>query len=189
MKTTLLLFLLGISLLGCNSIPATAGPSIPQWTQTVSPPAVTMAVTRVPNPSPTSIRLPYNPDGGSGDECKPPYAVLPVSDGNDISENEIVYELVKIWLRGYKQTSMSPSCRIAGYSIDRIYDDPREYTEALQPRGDFMRVVNFSVKLIQIPTDWMAFPGELDQDNWLHISHVVAITKTSTGYQLEFAYP
>jgi hypothetical protein len=35
----------------------------------------------------------------------------------------------------------------------------------------------------------MSFAGQLDQDNWLHTSHIVAITKPSAGYTLEFADP
>ena len=32
----------------------------------------------------------------------------------------------------------------------------------LEPKGDFMRNVQFSIKLIQIPTDWMSWAGEFD---------------------------
>lgn len=146
-------------------------------------------VTQLPVPSPTDIRLPINPDAGSNEYCKPPSAILPVEDGNDISEDEIVHELVKIWLRRYKQPAAPAFCRIADYSIDKVYDDPAIYSKVLEPRGDFKRVVAFSVKLIRVPSDWMSFAGDLDQENWLHISHIVAITKTSVGYKLEFAYP
>ena len=112
-----------------------------------------------------------------------------MEDGNDISEDEIVYELVKIWLRRYKQPAAPSFCRIADFTIDSVYDDPGIYSKVLEPRGDFKRVVVFSVKPVTVPSDWMSFAGELDQENWLHISHIVAITETSEGYKLEFAYP
>ncbi len=79
-----------------------------------------------------------------------------------------------------------PHCR---FTIDNVYDDPGIYSKVLEPRGDFKRVVVFSVKLVQVSSDWMSFAGELDQENWLHVSHIVAITRTSEGYKLEFAYP
>ena len=140
-------------------------------------------------PSSTDIQLPFNSDSETNEYCKPPFAVLPVEDGNDISEDEIVYELIGMWLRRYKQDAAPPFCRIADYSVDKVYDDPGIYSQVLEPRGDFKRVVVFSVKLTQVPSDWMGFTGELDQDNWLHISHIVAITETNEGYTLEFTYP
>jgi hypothetical protein len=153
-----------------------AATSMPEFTQLVAP-------------SPTGMQLPFNPDTGSNEYCKPPYAVLSIEEGNDISEDEIVHELLKIWLRRYKQPEAPAFCRIADYSIDKVYNDPGVYSKVLEPRGDFKRVAVFSVKLIQVPSDWMSFAGELDQDNWLHVSHIVAITKTSDGYTLEFANP
>lgn len=140
-------------------------------------------------PSPTEAQLPSSPSVSSDENCKPPSAVLPVEDGNDISENEIVYELIKIWLRWYAQPHVPPSCRIAGYTIDKVEDDPSVYSSALVPRGNFMRMVTFSVKLYQVPSDWMSFAADLDSENWLHVSHVVAVTETGEGYKLEFGYP
>jgi hypothetical protein len=189
MKILFALTITGLLLIGCSSGPASdASPArlVPTRAQAATASA---AFEQDPAPSPTNLQLPLNPNIGSNEDCKPPYAVLPVEDGNDISENEIVYELVRIWLRRYAQPSMPPFCRIAEYTVDNIYDDPGIYSKVLEPRGDFMRVVVFSVKLVQVPSDWMSFTGELDQDNWLHVSHIVAITKTSAGYKLEFAYP
>jgi hypothetical protein len=35
----------------------------------------------------------------------------------------------------------------------------------LEPKGDIMRVVQFSIKPIQIPNFWMGWSGEIDQNN------------------------
>src|SRR6266508_3289804 len=94
-----------------------------------------------------------------------------------------------MWLRRYKNPEAHPYCRIDGYTIDKVYYDPGVNSQPLEPKGDFMRMVVFSVKLIQIPNEWMSFAGELDQNNWLHVSHIVAISKTNEGYKMEFAYP
>jgi len=170
--------------MGCKSISPTSTYTASPSTSTSTPIFRQDVIS-----TPTDIQLPFNPNVNNDEYCRPPYALFAVSENNDISENEIVYELVKIWLRRYKQPNAPAFCRIDGYTIDKVYDDPGLYTTALEPRGDFMRVIAFSVKLIQIPSDWMSFAGELDQSNWLHLGHIVAITKTSEGYIMEFAYP
>jgi len=178
-------------LTGCNSLPAPASAPIPVATSFTATKPFKAGTPSVVDPvsSPTQMQLPFNPGAGSDEFCKPPFAFLRVEEGDDISEDEIVSELAKIWLRRYKQPDAPSVCRIADYAIEKIYDDPSVYSQALEPRGDFKRVVTFSIKLTQFPSDWMSFPGELDQDNWLHTSHIVAITKTPEGYTLEFAYP
>jgi hypothetical protein len=140
-------------------------------------------------PSPTNIQLPFNPEVKNNGDCKPPYAILPVSDNNDISEDEIVYELIQIWLRRYANPNADLFCRIDRYTIDKVYYDLSILSGPLEPRGDFMRVVLFSVKLLQVPSDWMSFSGELDQENWLHLSQPVAVFKTNDGYTMQLAYP
>jgi hypothetical protein len=140
-------------------------------------------------PSPTDIQLPFNSEVKNNGACKPPSAILPVSDNNDMSEDEIVYELTEIWLRRYANPNAPLFCRIEGYIIDKVYYDLNILSGPLEPRGDFMRVVLFSVQLIHVPSDWMSFSGELDQENWLHLSQPVAVTKTNDGYTMQFAYP
>jgi hypothetical protein len=190
MKIFFAFSLIAFLLMGCSSQPAYSMTTTPLADIPSQAASATAVFTQLPVPSPTDIQLPFGSDTGDDQEyCKAPYAVLPVEDGNDISEDEIVYELVRIWLRRYSQPAAPALCRIAAYSIDKVYDDPGIYAKVLEPRGDFKRVVVFSVKLIQVPSDWMSFSGELDQDNWLHVSHIVAITKTNEGYKLEFAYP
>jgi hypothetical protein len=139
--------------------------------------------------SPTDLQLPFATNVSSDDYCKPPYAAMQVADGNDISEDDIVFELMKIWLRHYANDAAPAFCRIAGYSIDKVYYDPAIVNQPLEPRGDFMRIVDFSIKLIQVPNAWMSFAGDIDQENWMHVSHVISVSETSDGYEMEFAYP
>lgn len=139
--------------------------------------------------TPTETYLPSGLATQSADYCKSPYAFLPVEDGNDISENEIAYKLGEIWLRRYKTPIAPVACRIADYRIDRVYDDPEVYAQALDPKGNFMRVAMFSVKRIQVTSNWMSFSGEPDQQNWLHLRQVMAIFKVNGGYTMQFAFP
>lgn len=184
-------FFIGLLLMGCSAtVPAATLPSITSTsTDTASPSTSTPIFRQALISTPTDIQLPFNPNVSNGEYCRSPYALLAVIENNDISENEIVYKLVKIWLRRYKQPNAPAFCRIDDYTIDKVYDAPGLYSTALEPRGDLMRVIAFSVKLVQIPNDWMSFAGELDQNNWLHLGHIVAITKTTEGYKMQFANP
>src|SRR5215216_524537 len=189
MKILLVSFFIGLLLFGCAP---TAAPTISfrlTPVETAPAPTSTPIMHSKPFPSATAIQLPFNSQLSDDEYCKPPYAFLSVSDNSDISEEEIVYELTQIWLRRYASSDAPLFCRIDGFTIDKVSSDPELYTNAIEPKGDFMRTVLFSVKLIQIPTDWLSFAGELDRENWLHIGHIVAISKVSGGYKLEFAYP
>jgi hypothetical protein len=175
--------LIGIFIVACNA--STPSPTVIPSSVVTSTPILRQELI----PSPTDIQLPFNPEVKNNGYCKPPSAILPVSDNNDISEDEIVNELIKVWLRRYTDPNAPLFCHIDGYRIDKVYYDLSILSGPLEPRGDFMRVVLFSVKLIQIPSDWMSFSGKLDQENWLHLSQPVAVTKTNDGYKMQFAYP
>src|SRR5215211_2823420 len=172
------LFLMCILLLG-----------LPECTTSTNIPTTTSLSTFTPEPTPTDIQLPYNLVTESSEYCKMPYGYLPV-DERSLTQDEIVYKLVEIWLERYVNPDAHPYCRIDGYTIDGIHDDPTFFSQHLIPKSDLMRVIVFSIKLIQVPNDWMSFQSsELDQQNWLHISQTVAVVKTNKGYKLEFSSP
>jgi hypothetical protein len=155
------------------------------FSQPAPAPTSTIAIT----PVPTDIILPYNLVQENSTACKPPYAALSLISAVDLSEDEITRKLIKEWLNRYKSPAMHPYCRIDDYRIDDIYSDPNAGSLPLEPKGDFMRIVKFSVKLIQVPNDWMSLNGELDQENWLHMSHYVSISKSGDDYVMAFAFP
>jgi hypothetical protein len=188
MKRLFASFFIGFLFMGCASVVAPTTTVVPTSIHTKTALA-NLSLGQEVSPSPTDSRLPINSEASSDEYCKTPYAVLPVSDGNDISEDEIVYELMRIWLRRYTGPDAPLSCRIDGFTIDKVYFDLDILSRPLEPRGDFMRLVDYAVKPIQSPTDWMSFSSELDQENWLHLRHAVAVFETSEGYTLEFAYP
>jgi hypothetical protein len=70
-----------------------------------------------------------------------------------------------------------------------VYYDERISSLPLEPKGDFTRVADFSIKLIQVPNDWMSFSGRIDQKNWLHLVHAFASLKMEEGYSMKFAFP
>lgn len=140
-------------------------------------------------PTPTDIQLPYNPVQESSKYCQSPYAVLSIANAEGLSEHEISRRLVGIWLERYKTPKAHPYCRVDDYRVDAIYSNPEGKATSLRPKGDFMRVVKFSIKLIQVPTDWLAFPGEIDTENWLTVIWNISISKLDDNYEMVFAYP
>jgi hypothetical protein len=114
---------------------------------------------------------------------------LPNQQSKNLTIDEIGYKLIEIWLDRYKKVEAHPYCRIEDYDINGVYYDEHTSSLPIQPRGDFLRVVDFSIKLIQVPNDWMSFSGTLDPSNWLRIIHPIAISQTNNGYIMEFAYP
>jgi hypothetical protein len=173
---------------------------VPEVTTTLSPtttPNLTWTLTPSPKPTsaaaiaptPTNIQLPYNLVQESSEYCQSPYAVLPIANADVLSEDTIVRKLVEIWLEPYKNPKAHPYCRIDDYRIDDIYSDPRLSFLSIQPKGDIVRLVRFSVKLIQVPNDWMSLSGEIDQENWLHTNHYISTSKLDDNYVMVFAYP
>jgi hypothetical protein len=167
---------------------------VPEVTTTLSP---TITITPSPEPTsataiaptPTDIQLPYNLVQESSEYCQSPYAVLSIANAEGLSKDEIARVLVGIWLERYKNPKAHPYCRIEDFRVDDIYSNPKVNATSLEPKGDFMRVVKFSIKLIQVPTDWLAFPGEIDTENWLTVIWNISISKIDDNYDMVFAYP
>jgi hypothetical protein len=96
---------------------------------------------------------------------------------------------MNLWLAYFNAPQAPDWCRIDGYKIDNVYYDERVPSLPLEPKGDVMRVVQFSIKLVQMPNIWMSFPGTIDQQNWLQIRADVAIFHSTDGYTMKFANP
>lgn len=182
-----------IGLIACNTIISTqtalSSTKLPIPTPTKSILTSTPIFRQVSIPTPTDIQLPYNLVTENSEFCQVPPPTLPLRDAENLSEDQIVYKLIELWLNRYKKPEAHPYCRIDDYAIDKVYYDKRMLSFPVEPQGDIMRVVVFSLKLIQIPNDWMSLAGEIDQNNWLHITQTFAIFKTETGYVMKFAFP
>ncbi len=193
-----LLCIVSLNLYGCNNftttqtftpfpIPPTTT-AVPTSTETLEPTATEVFRQNI-SATATNLQLPYNLVTQSSEYCQVPPPILPLYETKNLSEDQIVYKLVELWLSRYKKPEAHPYCRIDDYTIDKIYYDKHMLSFPVEPQGDIMRVVVFSLKLIQIPNDWMSFSGEIDQNNWLHITQTFAIFKTETGYVMKFAFP
>jgi hypothetical protein len=181
MKTSLLSILLGALLVACAS--ATVTP-----TQTAIPtlPSATPAGSL---PTPTDIQLPFDDQNIEHEYCQLPEVQLSLTAAKALSEEQIAAKLMELLLDYFHSPQAPGYCRIGGYRIDNVYYDARTPYTTLQPRGDFLRTVQFSVKLIQIPSFWMGWAGEIDGQNWLHAGNNVAVFRSADGYTMQFAYP
>ncbi len=182
--TTLLIALIAaVILTACRP----AGELVP--TPTVLKTAASTASPTSSTATRTQIQLPFNDQNVERQYCQSPSALLPPADAQGLSEDEIAARLMDLWLAYFAVPQAPDFCRIDGYHIDKVYYDERTPYLPLEPKGDFMRVVQFSIKLIQVPNFWMSWAGEIDPQNWLHTGNTVAVFHSSSGYTMQFAYP
>jgi len=142
-----------------------------------------------PFPTGTEIQLPYDDSMVNRDYCQSPDVFLSFSDAIKLNEDEIAGKLMGLWLAYFNAPQAPGYCRIDGYRIDKVYYDERTPDLPLEPKGDIMRVVQFSIKLIQIPNYWMSSAGEIDPQNWFHTGNDIAIFRSTDRYTMKFAYP
>jgi hypothetical protein len=156
---------------------------------TLIPPLPTVESAPLPA-TPTEFQLPFNDKNVENQYCRSPEIPLPLSEAQGLSDNEIVGKLVALQL-AYFSTPQAPDwCRIDGYKIDEVYYDEHALAyPPVEPQGDIMRVVRYSIKLVQIPNMWMSLPGEVDQQNWLHTVGAFAVFRTYYGYTMKAANP
>lgn len=146
-------------------------------------------------PTATQIQLPYIRKSGDYQYCKQsPVVELSFSGAQGLSDDEIAAELMSLFLDYFNNPQAPGRCRIDGYSIDLVDQVKPETATQIEPKGNFVRYVGYSIKLIQVPNIWMSLSGNIDQQNWFHTGGILAITKvlksdSEGGYTMKFAYP
>ncbi len=162
--------------------------------------SMTPAVSAYPSPlptinplrplaTPTNFQLPFNDRNVEGEYCQLPPVQLPISKAKDLSDDEIAGKLMELLLAYFNAPQAPDWCRIDGYKIDKVSYNEHIPSLPLEPKGDIMRVVQFSIKLVQIPNFWMSWSGDIDQRNWLHTGQTVAVFRSTAGYTIKFANP
>ena len=141
---------------------------------------------------PTPIQLPIIEGNVETEYCfnQPLKIYLPLSEAQGLTDDDIAEKLMSLYLDYYNNPQAPGYCRIDGYRIEKVYYAERLASPAYSPKGDFMRVVDFSIKLIQQPSQWI-YSGEIDQQNWLHTSYVIVIFKFEADgvYMMRFPDP
>jgi len=167
-------------------VPTKTAAALP--TLTTTPPLPILSPTQ-PTPTQTQIQLPFDGSVVNSIDCQSPDVALPDSDALGSSEDEITGKLLELWLAYYQAPQAPRFCHIAGHTIDQVVYDERTLYLPLEPKGNFMRLVRFSIKLIQLPNSWMSWAGVIDPQNWEHLSGFVAVFHSNAVYTMEFANP
>ena len=154
-------------------------------------PAMETAMAIAPiTPTSTEFPLRYDPNiTGESEYCNLAQVNLLKTETEGLSIEEVTQKLMELWLEHYLAPDAPLFCIIQQYQIDRIYYDERIANLPLEPKGDYVYVVDFSVMLTHVPNSWMSYPGYVDQDGWLHTSQVVAIFETDEEFVMRFAHP
>jgi len=185
------------ALLGCT--PLTSSEQVPSLnlpTATIVVEAVQSSTAMPPTPAePTPTRIPLpraEPPNVESAYCNhPPVVELSFSNAKGLSEDEIAEKLMGLHLDYFSDPQAPDWCRTDGYRIEKVFELDTKDAKPLTPKGDFMRVVQYSIKLIQFPSFYLAAPGEIDQQNWFHISQVLSIFiyESDAVYKMQFAHP
>ncbi len=190
-KTFVTVLLVAILLASC----APAAKVAPTETSSPQPTLVTPSPSPIihytqPLATPTEFQLPFNDKNVESEYCQSPSIKLSVSNAQGLSDGEIAGKIMDLWLAYFNASQAPDWCRIDGYKIDDVYYDEHALAyPPIEPQGDIMRVVRFSIKLIQIPNMWMSLAGEVDQQNWLHTVRAIAVFRSNNGYTMQFANP
>ena len=186
-----LLFALASCTSGVNPspYPNTSYPNI----STASPtPRALPTYPKYPTPiPPTPIQLPIIEGNPEIEACSNPVDIfLSISDAQGLTDDGIAEKLMSSYLNYFNSPQTPGYCRIDGYRIEEVYRDEK-LESTVSPKGDFIRVVDFSIKLIQQYSRWMNYSGEIDQQNWLHTSNVLIIFKVEAEgvYTMRFPDP
>lgn len=125
--------------------------------------------------------------------CHPlPVFLLPIADAQGLDEDQIAGKLMELYLTYYQSPQAPNQCHIEAYRIDDVYFDERPITMSFEPKGDFMRVVLYSIKVPLIDNhpyaNWGGSPDE-NNPGWLHMGNHVAIFRHDNGYTMQFTGP
>ncbi len=151
-------------------------------TQTLTP-AESRALATLNAPRPTPDAYCYHP----------PKFLLPIADAQGLNEDQIVIKLMELYLAYHHSPQAPDLCRVEEYHIDRVYYDERFATLLIEPKGDFMRRVLYSVKLPLIDTHpysfWAVLVVPEKDQGWYQSGANVAIFRSDSGYTMKFANP
>jgi hypothetical protein len=183
-----LLLALAFALAGC------AGPLPPVLpTAAVTPEPVQATPTNTPRPVNTKIPTPVTPEHQGNDAYGyciviPDSPRLLVSDAHGLSEDQIAEKMMRLRLDYFSDPKAPDFCRIEKYRIDKISKpEPWMLGKVSLPARSFLRVVDFSVKMHQLPEYWFRFlvnneidlpkgyTGDLKDSNWLRTSILLVV--------------
>ncbi len=157
-----------------------------------SPMNVTMTPTIVPtfasSARMTTTKTPPTLDAYCYRAVGSQFPVLSVSDAQGLNEDQIARKLIELLLEYYRAPQAPELCRIVEYRIDDVHYNEQYPILPLEPKGDFMRGVLYSVKPFQ-PYFWAIKQGKFDEENWFHDGVDVAVFRSDGGYTMQFAYP
>ena len=177
--------------------PAATSSHLPTLPPQPLPSTSTPSPTVVIGPTRTPIQLPLELPTASVEQidCGGLYVLeLPVSELQGKDESDVVIKMAEIYLQRYTNPLLTAGCKVDGYRVDEIHTLTPAQAAPLSPKGDFLRGIRFSVKLIQLKSLWITYSGEIDQENWLHTGRVFAFSRivNASGqdvYRMEMAFP
>lgn len=148
-------------------------PSPPTKTPTRVPKTPTLTpVIPTHYPMPTSL-----PTSFSGREN---IASISREEAENYSREELLKVLVSRWMEGWKANTSSPNA-IEDYYMGEV----SIRSHSTEPDADIIAWVHFSIKPVNIPNDWAAYPGERKaNDPWWHLFQTFGVVRKGDTFWL-----
>ena len=190
----LLTYVVLLNLNACNGFTtaqtSTPMPIPPTATNTIVPISTetiesTATVSLSPTPKTTSTEwLPYNPNI-SDKGCSEFTATIPIKDAKKLSKEEIIKKLFEMYLEHFKSPDLGGICRLEEFKIENIKMDQIVAFTAKNQWVETTAWVDYSIKIKEVPSNWIAANGELAPDGWIiHKSLIIGFIESDEQYVL-----
>ena len=157
-------------------------------TKVVVPPTATL-IPVLPNPTVQSTSteqwLPYNQNPGSTG-CGEFTATLSVQETDGLSGEQLAKRLFEIYLGHYKSSTLGSQCGLDDFIVKSARLNASIDFLAVEQKVDYVGTVQYSVKISEVPSDWVAGNGNLEKDGWITDKGlIIGVSKVSDQYILK----
>ena len=157
-----------------------------EWRRTHlgEPPLIVLSPTPTSNPTPTEW-LPYN-ETPSTTGCSEFMATLSMQEAEHLSKERLAKRLFEIYLAHYQSPNLGSQCRLEDFVVQSAKLNKSINFLANEQNVDYVGIVQYSVRISEIPSNWVAGNGELEKDGWIkNKGLIIGVTKVNDQYVLK----
>jgi len=157
-----------------------------EWRRTHlgEPPLIVFSATPISNPTPTEW-LPYN-ETPNNTGCGEFIATLSMQEAEHLSKEKLAKRLFEVYLAHYKSPGLGSQCRLEDFVVEGTQLNKSLDSLANEQNVGYVGSVQYSVRISQVPSDWVAGNGDLEKDGWIRNKGlIIGVTKINDQYVLK----